>query len=151
MFSVSRNSALFKTYNALSKTVLFSTVTPIKCNGDTDAFRDLCTFFRTTLFYLIISIPSWILFLYAFFNVIYELVLSVLNFKLEVTTTIIVALGGLVLAICILGSILYLLFALAEKTTDKVGDSDFLHLMSEAIKNKHRKICKIIKVVDKND
>ena len=82
MLTVSRNSALFKTYNALSKTMLFSTVTPIKYNGDTDAFRDLCTFFRTTLFYLIISIPSWILFLYAFFNVIYELVLSVLNFKL---------------------------------------------------------------------
>lgn len=92
--------------------------------------------FSVQLFFILLSQSLLILFLYAFFNVIYELVLSVLNFKLEVTTTIIVGLGGLVLAICILGSILYLLFALAEKTTDKVGDSDFLHLMSEAIKNK---------------
>ena len=149
MLTVSRNSALFKTYNALSKTMLFSTVTPIKYNGDTDAFRDLCTFFRTTLFYLIISIPSWILFLYAFFNVIYELVLSVLNFKLEVTTTIIVVLGGLATAIGLLGLVLLILFTIAEKVTGKAGDSDFINMVTEAVKSKHEKVCKIIKVVDK--
>ena len=54
MLTVSRNSALFKTYNALSKTMSFSTVTPIKCNGDTDAFRDLCTFF-VQLFFILLS------------------------------------------------------------------------------------------------
>lgn len=149
MLTVSKNSALFKTYNALAKLMLFSSVTPLKYTGETDAFRDLCTFLRTTLFYLLISIPSWVLLIFAIFNVVYELVLSVLNFKLEITTAMIVTMGGLATAIGLLGLVLFILFTIAEKVTGKAGDSDFINMVTEAVKSKHEKVCKIIKVVDK--
>ena len=149
MITVSKNSTLYKVYNTLAKTMLFRPVTPLDWKEDTAAFRDLCTFLRTTLFYIFISLPSWFLFLYAIYSVVYEAIVSAVTLEVQVTTHIVFFLLGLATFFGILFLGLFYLFKLFGYLTDKTGNSDFIELITEAVKSKHDKLCKIIKVVDK--
>lgn len=150
MFTVSRDSLLYKTYNMLAKIMVFSIFTPTNWKQDTEAFRDICTFLRTTLCYLFIAIPMWIMILYGIFNIAYDTVVTFATMSMQNTSYIIVGLGTLAGIFAILGLILFILFVLVEKVWDKAGDSSSLwSLTVQAIKDKHNSVCQQIKVVDK--
>lgn len=149
MITVSKNSTLYKVYNVLANTMFFRPVTPLDYRDDTAAFRDLCTFLRTTLFYVFISVPSWFLFLYAIYSIIFESIMSAVTLELQVTTHIIFFLLALSSFFGLLFLTLFLMFKFIGYVTNKTSDSDFVDLITEAVKSKHDKLCKIIKVVDK--
>lgn len=149
MITVNKNSRLYKIYNALSTVMLFSWVTPKKWDKETDAFRDLCTFLRTTLFYLFISIPSWILFLGGICFTIYQLFVSLFTLQLNSSTETMLFLLASAAGISVLGGIFFVGYVIVDKVYYKATDSNFGELVFEAVKSKHEKICKIIRVVDK--
>ena len=152
MIVVSKNSRLYKTYSILSRTMIFSLFSPRKdYSNHVPAFRDLCTFLRTTLLYLFLAIPLWILFLGAIGNLIYQIIISVITFQLQpaplVVGFILAAFGilGLMIGTIALGCVLL------DAITKSTNRSEFIGLVKEAVVSKHEKICKTIKVVEKED
>ncbi len=152
MIVVSKNSRLYKTYSILSRTMIFSLFSPRKDYSDhVPAFRDLCTFLRTTLLYLFLAIPLWILFLGSIGILIYQTVITVITFQIQPAPLVI---GFIAFAFGILsalvGAIALSCWAI-DAVTDSTNKSEFINLVKESVKNKHENICKIIKVVDKKN
>jgi len=152
MIVVSKNSRLYKTYSILSRTMIFSLFSPSKDYSDhVPAFRDLCTFLRTTLLYLFLAIPLWILFLGSIGNLIYQTIITAITFQVQPAPLVV---GFIAFAFGILAA---LMGAVAlgcwtvDAVTNSTNKSEFISLVKEAVKSKHENICKIIKVVDKKD
>ena len=152
MIVVSKNSRLYKTYSILSRTMIFSLFSPSKdYSNHVPAFRDLCTFLRTTLLYLFLAIPLWILFLGAICNLIFEIIVTITTFQIQpaplVVGFILTAFGilGLMIGTLALGCVLL------DAITKSTNRSEFIGLVKEAVVSKHEKICKTIKVVEKED
>lgn len=152
MIVVSKNSRLYKTYSILSRTMIFSLFSPSKdYSSHVPAFRDLCTFLRTTLLYLFLAIPLWILFLASIGNLIYQIVITVITFQVQPAPLVV---GFIAFAFGILGLMIGTIAlgcVLLDAITKSTNRSEFIGLVKEAVKSKHENICKVIKVVDKKD
>lgn len=146
MINVTKNSRLYNFYKTLSKIMIFSMVTPDSC-GSLAVFRDICSFIRINLLYIFVAIPLWIVVLITLVSIPVSLVLSVIEGSMGIMTTAVLV-YGLVVATIFLGIFLCMQ---ALKLISKTTESEISTIISESIKSRHDKFCKIIKVVDKKD
>lgn len=153
MIVVSKNSRLYKTYAFLAGVMIFSIFTPKArtFNDPLPVFRDLCTFLRTTIFYIFLAIPMWALFIFSFLNLFYEAYISATTLTLEPTIGLIFFLGSVCLGLATLAGIVIGILTLIEKATETTSESTFYNITKEAIKSRHDKFCKIIKVKNSDD
>ena len=167
MIVITKNSKLYKLYSALGNLAFFSFITPKKQYNDNEitTFRDLCTFLRTTILYLLISIPSIVLFIGMTLYTLYAIVCSI--FTMSLLPAAVAPLGIFLLAIVSL--VAFTIIVLGGKAVSKIGEFttetlespsaskvkikaaksfSFIKLIFEALKAKHDKICKVIDVKD---
>lgn len=162
MITISKNSVLFRLYKTLANVPFFHQLTPFiddLYKTDINTFSDLCTFFRTTLLYIFVAFPLFIL-TFCFYTSSIFISLYYLLFLGKLTTFFflifsITAVIFIVLLIAFIASffqkenhITKLKEIILEKVNDKETTSWFI-LMCKAIKSKHDKVCKRIQVTDK--
>lgn len=137
------NTKTSKTYNfykKLSKVFVFKQLTP---KGNVNlVFTDLCTFLRTTLYYIFIGIPYYFLSVFLIFVSIYYNILYISSGYLNSFVLLLLS----VLAIVCVMAIIYYTCVFFSKKSKKLKEDSWLYLTSTAIKSKHDKICKRIKL-----
>lgn len=166
LFVIKKSSKLYKFYNFVSKVPGYSTLTPKEHSSyryweddyksHTAIFRDICTFLRVNLFYLLATpvflftltlivgmfvIGPLLVIVNQFYTL--DVGLGFLQLGLTFLTTYLV--GGLIL-IC--GSWFVELKTYIENKIYDVEDSKPSNIFIQSIKDKHNQICRQIKVED---
>ena len=162
MITISKNSRLYKFYIYLSTLPLFYQLTPFseatrKTNYEkvNMTFNDICTFLRTTLLYMFVALPISLTSISCIFIIIYNTVVSTIQGDVNLFMAIIFSLIAVVLIGASIIGIIYFFISsntsktfkenIIEKFSDENTKSWFV-LMCKAIKAKHDKVCKQIKV-----
>lgn len=151
MIVINKQSKTFKFYNFLSQLFFFSMVTPINQNWEgksTAIFRDICTFARTNLFYLFISLPLMLSFIGTIFFTFYSIISAAVTLNSNPTFEIVVSLLGFFLFLSLIVGLIFLTMFIIDKSSKKLEDNTFLSLVKTSVKNKHNKFCQTLKVVD---
>ena len=149
MITISKQSKTYKFYDFLSKIFLFKNVTPFH-RGGIDTFRDICTFARVTLLYILFSLPLFLAFFSTIFFTLYSLFISLFTLTMNPVTSIVVVITVVLLGLSGIAGIVILILFIIEKTSDKFENNTFINLVTESISSKHNKFCQILKVVDES-
>ena len=151
MIVINKQSKTFKFYDLLSKVFFFSLVTPINqhWNGNSTAiFRDICTFARTNLLYIFLSLPLMLAFIGTIIFTIYSIISAAITLSFNPTIQITGFFLAIASGIALLCGIVFSIFYIIEKSSKKFENNTFINLVTTSIKNKHNSFCQIIKVVD---
>lgn len=143
MIEISKKSKLYRFYNKLAQLPVFKPLTPTYY-GETQAFTDVCTFLRVTLFYIFIAFPVFLAFYLSPIFIIYGIYESIINSNVH--PTIFLPLIFLVIISC--GTVFILFIMSVAWLLGKGSKASFVNLIAEGVRAKHNKLCKIIKLKD---